>query len=241
MTNLRYYDLPEHEKQLAREKAQSTHTGKLPSRGATQWLRGDAHERTAAEIAGAVPQRFVARKRYLGKDEVIAGTTELLANGAQKAARDFQRGMPRGAKFLPSDEKPKLLEAYPHLGVCQFADIPINTREGPCQVSLYLANFDAAINMNPDEEFFTIKNHDYAEMYFAVAWKKDDTGEYTLAMNVGNKGLMFKTNERSKAFDNAVHLATGIPASKWQERMKAASERLFEINKATAGMPVKAM
>lgn len=244
MTVLRYYDKPEYEEAKKKAGETSNHAGKLKTRGATMWLRGETHERTPDEIAAAASSKgYKAAKRYMVTDEVIERTQEKLAGDAEKTGKKFHKGMPSGAKFFPyAQMEPKLLDRYPHLGVCQFAEIPVRAKQGDIIVTLYLANFDARITMNPEDEFFRVHGPEYSEMYFGIAWRKNASGEFEIATDIGQRGLMFQTKDQTKAFDNAVHLATGIPVSTWKQRLQRAQEALYEANRAAAnGLSMKAL
>jgi hypothetical protein len=232
MTALRYYDKPEYDKELEKAEQFSDSKGKLKQRGATMWLLGDNRERTADEIETVNGANHVAKKRYMVKDEVVERTKEAISSHAKSTGKAFKKGMPLGAHFNMSvDLEPKLLDKYPHLGVCEFAKIPVRTAQGNVIVALYVANFEATIAMKPEEEFFQVTKTDYSEMYFGVAWRKVGD-EFELAFDVGKRGLMFQTKDKVKAFDNAVHLSTGVPVSEWKRRIQDAKDKLQAFNEA---------
>jgi hypothetical protein len=231
MTVLRYFDKSEYEEAKKREEQESGAQGKLTRRSATMWLRGQTGERSDKEIAEASTRAFEARKRFMITDEVIERTKENITKHAAAAGKAFKRGMPEGAKFAPSpDMEPRLLEKYPHLGVCEFAKIPLRLEGREVIVALYVGNFNGTISTKPDDDFFKITDPSYAEMYFAIAWRKDGEGEFEVATDVGHKGVMFQTNSKTKAFDNSVYLSTGRKVSDWQQRIQTAQEKLFESN-----------
>jgi hypothetical protein len=234
MTALRYFDKSEYEEAKKRADEVSASQGKLTRRGATMWLRGQDGQRSDQEITEASKRAFEARKRFMVTDEVIERTKDKITKHADATGKAFRRGMPSGAKFAPSlDMEPRLLEKYPHLGVCEFAKIPMRIEGREVIVALYVGNFTGTISTKPDEDFFKITDTSYAEMYFAVAWRKDGEGEFEVATDVGHKGVMFQTDSKTKAFDNSVFLSTGRKVSDWQQRIKAAQEKLFDSNVRT--------
>ncbi len=236
MTVLRYFDKPEYEEAQKKAEEFSQSQGKLTRRSASMWLRGEEGERSKQEIDEVSTKTYEAKKRYLVGDEVIERTKEKISNHAKGTGKAFRREMPHGARFAPTpDMEPKLLEKYPHLGVCGFGEIPVRLNGRDVTVALYVANFNATISTDPDEDFFKITKPDYAEMYFAVAWRKVGDDKYEVAADLGHNGVMFQTTDKSKAFDNSVYLSTGRKVSEWQRRIKEANEKLLQANVRAAG------
>lgn len=228
--SLRYFDAPEFNQAKAKEDELKKSRGKLKQGGATMWLRGDGRARTRAEIdAYDAKHSFEASKRYMAKPEVHERTLEKEQRFGQQTHAQFNRNLPRGYAIPPVIEA-KLLEEYPHLCVTQFTHVPLKTKENDVICALYVANFDAQIDMSPDQPVFLIKDPKYGRMYFCIAWRIDkDTNELSIARDIFSDGLAFRTGDMKIAFDHTVHITTGIRATDWRKKLEKASKSLKKV------------
>jgi hypothetical protein len=191
--------------------------------GPTQWLAGATDRAIAAQYKGKAvdrpkPANLADARRWLTPAFVAELMTGYLAHVGSEAFKFFERNMPSGYR-LDRTHKAFLMPEKPHLGWCQLASIVTPNRAGErIMIRVFYANFEAAIDTDPNGRFFNLRSQDWSNMFFAVAFKMGADGKFdVIDRNFHHSGISFLTTDPATALDNVVKLRTGMNLEGWRK------------------------
>ena len=194
MPKLKYFETSSKQRQAQLPAAVHTEflrTGKI-SRPAEDWIEDE--------------------KRYLTHEEVAARTGRKLERAGEKT-HERLNSFNRNIRF-PKLIFHRTLAAAPHLGYCHVTASKTKFAEyDSITWGFYIANFFSDIGSG--EAFFEHINVQQGRMYFAIAMEPDKSGkEPKLAINRGvrGNGLLFRTNDPTKALKNVLMLGARTAA-----------------------------
>lgn len=150
---------------------------------------------------------WVEEERRFLSDEEVAERTGIRLENVGKKTHQRLNNFHTDIKF-PKIIFHKTLETAPHLGYVHVTASKSDFAEYKnVYWGFYIANFTADITA--DEHFFNRIDPNYSRMYFAVAMKKEETGEkprQVINRDVRENGVLFRTADPKTALKNVLLL-----------------------------------
>jgi len=153
------------------------------------------------------PEDWVEEERRFLTDEEVAARTGIRLENVGKTTHERLNNFHADIKF-PKVIFHKTLAAAPHLGYVHVTASKTDFAEyKDVSWGFYIANFWADITA--DEHFFERIDPNYSRMYFAVAMKKDETGDkprQVINRDFRENGLLFRTSDPKAALKSVLLL-----------------------------------
>ncbi|MCY0095712.1 DUF6656 family protein [Hoeflea ulvae] len=153
------------------------------------------------------PEDWIEEERRFLTDEEVAERTGIRLENVGKKTHERLNNFHADIKF-PKVIFHKTLAAAPHLGYVHVTASKTDFAEyKDVSWGFYIANFWADITA--DEHFFERIDPNYARMYFAVAMKREQTGEkpqQVINRDFRENGLLFRTADPKAALKSVLLL-----------------------------------